>query len=173
MNVSNMTYNEILEMAAVKWLPLEVIESILLNYGKLGFQESHAPPFQPKSGQLYLFDREKTKSYKMDGVNWMKKKGQARIRETYHTFKVEGEDRVAAVYSRSAESEMFQRRIYRMAQGSSPIAIVHYRDCSKVDSMNTTFAGTNHSNAISDKVIFPVQRISNLCVLFFIPLFSG
>lgn len=124
-----------------KWLQPSHIEYILLNYNDLGFILQSAPAIHPQSGQIFIFNRENTKKFKHDRINWIKRKGLNRVQETYQSIKVNGIEKIQGVYCRSADNPNFQRRIYRLASEKSSLVLVHYRDCADSDTI-----GINHMN---------------------------
>lgn len=122
-------WNSLLQEAFHKWLSPETILFILLNVQQLNLNINNTPPVQPQNGQIYIYNRGITKNFKADGVNWAKKKNQkSRVQETYDTMRIDGHE-LHRVYCRSADDSNFQRRIYRLNNESSPIVIVHYRQC--------------------------------------------
>ena len=122
-----------------------------MNYDEMGFViQSSARKF-PATGELLLFDREKTKQFKQDGVNWARRKGQTRVQETYQIIKIKGEIRIHGVYCRSGDDPKFQKRIYRLADGSSSLVLVHYRHCSLSEDIPDAFhRDTQEDNSIKD-----------------------
>lgn len=125
-------WNSLLQEAVHKWLSPETILFVLLNVQQLNLSINTIPPSQPGNGQIYIYDRGATKNFKVDGVNWAKKKNQKnRVQETYDTMRIGGYE-LHRVYCRSADDPNFQRRIYRLNNESSPIVIVHYRHCSLI-----------------------------------------
>lgn len=72
-------FNGILCDASSKWLTPEKVLFILLNFHNLKLSVNSEPPAAPLNGQLYIFDKEMTKNFKCDGINWAKKKNTNRI----------------------------------------------------------------------------------------------
>ena len=52
---------------------------ILLNFESLKLSVNSEPPVSPHNGQLYVFDKDITRNFKADEVNWAKKKNTNRI----------------------------------------------------------------------------------------------
>ena len=107
-------------------LPNEIHE-ILTQHEYLGFQISKNPPMDTSNGALYLFDRYKSKNFKGDSVEWIRKKGRDRVREDFVKIQLHGEHKVTGFYTHEANDNTIKRRIYRLAEEGSALHLVHYR----------------------------------------------
>jgi hypothetical protein len=119
----------ICESALSRWLDAEEIQKVLKYYDELGFLISNEKPFCPSSGNIYLYDRNKTKDFRQDGVEWALKKRINRIQETYQKIKIKGVTVIIGFYARMASNQLFQRRIYRLIPEKDEIILIHYRLC--------------------------------------------
>eukprot|EP00601_Ochromonadales_sp_CCMP2298_P029745 CAMPEP_0173330350 /NCGR_PEP_ID=MMETSP1144-20121109/3202_1 /TAXON_ID=483371 /ORGANISM="non described non described, Strain CCMP2298" /LENGTH=161 /DNA_ID=CAMNT_0014275021 /DNA_START=101 /DNA_END=582 /DNA_ORIENTATION=+ len=115
--------------AAERWLYAEEIFIILSgDPACIGLNVSGSNPVYPQSGQLYIYQGSDV-SFKNDGVDYAKKKGQDRPQETYQNINVNGADTIRGIYSRAAQNPHFKRRIYRLSdRAKTPIFLVHYRE---------------------------------------------
>jgi hypothetical protein len=147
-------WNRLVIDAGQKWLSPEEVLFVLLNFEKLHLPLNDGPPDRPLNGQIYIFDREKTKNFKSDGVTWSKKKKQNRIQETYETFEIRGYE-LHRVNCRSADDGSFQRRIFRLSKQKSPLVFVQYRLCR---GQNETFVPSNISSMVN-KFLYHFYRL--------------
>lgn len=130
--------NELCSTALSRWLDAEEIQNVLIYYNELGFLISKEKPFCPSSGNLYLYDRTKTKDFRQDGVEWALKKRLNRIQETYQKIKIKGDTVLIGFYARMASNQLFQRRIYRLIDEKAEIILIHYRLC-KADERHISY----------------------------------
>ena len=137
-------WNQLLADAVTKWLQPERMLFALVNFKYLNIPVNTSPPISPSNGQVYVYDREKTKNFKLDGVNWTKRKNENRIQETYETFDI-GDLQLHRVNSRSADDSNFQKRMFRLTKCNSNLVIVHYRYCTpSVTEMDENTAEGGH-----------------------------
>jgi len=115
----------ILKEAKFRWLKGYEVLCILQNYQQYNLQLSPAPPVEPQSGSLFLFNKRLVK-FRKDGVNWRKQKDGKTVRESHEKLKVGGVKVLSCCYTRSADNPSFQRRIYWLLDGDSTIVLVHY-----------------------------------------------
>ena len=123
--------NFICQAARERWLSPAEIGFLLNNWGILGLAESLHPPINPGNGDLYLYDRKRVRDFKNDGVDWIKKKGDSRIREDFVRFSSQDGEALTGFYTYSAVNESFRRRSYRYSREGSTRFVVHYRVCSE------------------------------------------
>lgn len=171
------------QSASTRWLLPKDIESILLHHREMGFYIQSSPPSSPANGELYLFDRDKTKSFKQDGIDWAKRKGQSRTQETYQIIKIKGLIRLHGVYCRSASDPQFQKRFYRLANGSNILVLVHYRDVSvsegSIDSVSLEpqdeheilFCKRNGMPQFRDDEVFSCNKLYFFVIMFILKIF--
>lgn len=113
--------------ARKRWLlPLE-IRDVLSSYALCGFPLSIKPPFEIENGDLYIFSRELTPTFKEDGVDWVRKKTGA-TREDFVKVLIDGYHAITALSTYSVSDPNFRRRSYRFPINST-IYLVHYRQC--------------------------------------------
>jgi len=115
----------ILREAKFRWLKGYEVLCILQNYSTYGLQLSPAPPVDPSSGSLFLFNKRLVK-FRKDGVNWRKQKDGKTVRESHEKLKVGGIKVLSCCYTRSADNISFQRRIYWLLDGDPNTVLVHY-----------------------------------------------
>ncbi|XP_008793313.1 calmodulin-binding transcription activator 1-like [Phoenix dactylifera] len=118
---------QILQEAKTRWLrPSEICE-ILRNYR--GFNLTPDPPYKPRGGSLFLFDRKALRYFRKDGHNWRKKRDGKTVREAHEKLKSGSVDVLHCYYAHGEDNENFQRRSYWMLDGQlEHIVLVHYRD---------------------------------------------
>jgi len=140
----------ILREAKFRWLKGYGVLCILQNYQQYGLHLSPAPPIDPQSGSLYLFNKRLVK-FRKDGVNWRKQKDGKTVRESHEKLKVGGIKVLSCCYTRSAENPAFQRRIYWLLDGDPSTVLVHYlyldKDLSR-DSMDESDAPVLQKSSI-------------------------
>ncbi len=141
-----LSWSTILLEAEKNWLSPESIIYILTYFPCFNVPISTEPPQCPSNGQIFLFNKEITKNYKNDGINWKQKKNQNRIQEAYDTFNIQGIE-LHRVNCRAAADRFFQRRIFKINQNNSlpqsmistvNLVLVHYRLCSSSGTQHPT-----------------------------------
>eukprot|EP01036_Dinobryon_divergens_P036388 gene36388-47369_t len=133
-----------------RWFQPEEIFDILHNFADMGFIVSTEPPSNPKSGELYIYDRIATSNFKSDGINWVKKLASNRIREDFVKLSVKGTHLITGLYTFSTDDQRFKRRSYRLTEGSS-YTLVHYRYCSLKEISSQNNHRTNQPQHISEQ----------------------
>ena len=127
---------ELLQEAQKRWLLPSEILFILTHWTNTGIHESTAPPHEPQNGSVFLFDKNKCKNFRDDGVPWVKKKGlYERVREDFVKFSAaNGETAMTGFYTYSSVDSSFKRRCYRKATEGCTQFFVHYRHCKEKES---------------------------------------
>ena len=106
--------DELLEIAKVRWLKVPEIE-YLLDPKTTPLSVLGKPPcVRPKSGTVFLFDRNVTTNYKEDGYHWIKKRNSPKVREDHVKLRTNGEYRVAGIYSHCSNPVSLHRRAYHL-----------------------------------------------------------
>lgn len=81
---------------------------------------TNPPTSPPNSGALFLYDRNKTRSYKVDGYEWVKKPGKNKVREDHVKLRGDhGEYRVAGNYSLCVTVPGLRRFVYKLLDAST------------------------------------------------------
>jgi hypothetical protein len=174
-----------------RWLLPEEIVDILANHKALGFKIAKGPPDDPKSGDLYLYDRRVTKDFKHDGIPWIRKNNYdvataaansilspstlgiycnshltyGGTREEFVRLKVGGVHAITGFYTSSSVDANFRRRCYKKPSKSF-LYLVHYRrDVSKSrfkkEISCTSIKATSNEVEISSKLICPAPSLSD------------
>eukprot|EP00586_Coscinodiscus_wailesii_P010254 CAMPEP_0172495142 /NCGR_PEP_ID=MMETSP1066-20121228/64174_1 /TAXON_ID=671091 /ORGANISM="Coscinodiscus wailesii, Strain CCMP2513" /LENGTH=387 /DNA_ID=CAMNT_0013266629 /DNA_START=59 /DNA_END=1222 /DNA_ORIENTATION=- len=104
----------LLEKAKVRWLKVPEIEYLLDPETSPLPILSKPPCVQPKSGTVFLFDRNVTTNYKEDGYYWVKKRNSSKVREDHVKLRTNGEYRVAGMYCHSSNPVSLHRRAYHL-----------------------------------------------------------
>ncbi len=122
------------EAASARWLlPTEILH-VLTKWKDIGIKESTRPPKNPTNGDIFLFDKTRTKNFRDDGVKWVMKKGTAyqRVREDFVKFTAtNGELVLTGFYTYSQEDTSFKRRCYKKSIEGCTQYFVHYRQYSE------------------------------------------
>ncbi|XP_024514944.1 calmodulin-binding transcription activator 3 [Selaginella moellendorffii] len=118
---------QIVRDAQSRWLrPPEICE-VLRSYTEINLKTSPAPPYQPPSGSLFLFDRKALRYFRKDGHNWRKKKDGKTVKEAHERLKVGSVNALHCYYAHGEENMNFQRRSYWLLEGAHEhIVLVHY-----------------------------------------------
>lgn len=171
--LSSRTYHDWLQIARERWLSPDELSVILHNHQRLGFPTNFHKPLNPHDGALYIYDRNVVPDFKLDGVDWAKKKDSNKVYEQFIKLRGGGTHAVTGLYCAAAGNPQFRRRCYRLARGDgegvSPEHLVHYRDCScDVNSKKTT---TNSFSQVSSLIFLVTSVLSHLVVHHFIVSF--
>ena len=111
--------------AQERWFTTDEILSILKDPAAAGLQQSSRVAHQPAGGSLFIFDRDQTRDFKLDGWNWTKKnKSHGAVREDRvalrlkHRDGVRGEVAITALHAHSFVDDAarvgysLKRRVY-------------------------------------------------------------
>jgi hypothetical protein len=110
--------------AQERWFTTDEILSILEDFAAAGLQQSSRVARRPPGGSLFIFDRDQTSDFKLDGWNWTKKNKSNAVREDRvalrlkHRDGVRGEVAITALHAHSAVDDpvrvgySLKRRIY-------------------------------------------------------------
>ena len=125
---------ELQKAASTRWLlPTEILY-VLTKWNDIGLRESTTPPKYPTNGDIFLFDKTRTKNFRDDGVKWVMKKGTTyqRVREDFVKFTAtNGELVLTGFYTYSQEDTSFKRRCYKKSIEGCTQYFVHYRKYSE------------------------------------------
>ncbi len=139
-----------------RWFTAEEILELILNYDSYGFTKGTVPPSSITNGDIYIFDRQQTKHFKADGVDWIKKKGLDRVREDFQKINIDGVHRITGFYTHSSNDPTFKRRCYRESSEGSNLYVVHYRyDDGKRRQSGDSSIGKNPSTMIDSSSMKP------------------
>jgi len=132
--LSSRSYYDWEQIARERWLSPDELSFILNNVEKIGFPKNYQKPSCPQDGSIYIYDRTVVPDFKLDGVEWTKKKDSNKVYEQFIKLRGGGTHAVTGLYCAAADNPQFRRRCYRLARGVdggvSPLHLVHYRDCS-------------------------------------------
>ena len=104
---------------AYKWLSTAGIEAILLNPKLHGLSYSTAQLNQkPSDGDVYLYDRANVPKFRIDNVDWSRKKNkETSVHENHRILKVDKVGRVHCAYTRGRrEDAMMVRRAFWLVE---------------------------------------------------------
>ena len=126
--------DDLQQAAGRRWLlPAEILQ-LLTKWDDIGLRESTSPPRYPKNGDIFLFDKMRTKNFRDDGVKWVMKKGTVsqRVREDFVKFtSTNGQIVLTGFYTYSSDDTSFKRRCYKKAIEGCTQYFVHYRKYSE------------------------------------------
>lgn len=116
--------SDLVEAAKHRWLQPTELLYLLKNWTSLGIEERKEPPVYPENGHLYFFDRNDVKDFKNDGVPWVRKKGENKVREDFVSFQTTtGETALNGLYTYSSIDSTFKRRCFRLKEEGKKINI--------------------------------------------------
>lgn len=134
---SSLKYQNWVDIAKVRWLTPDEMSVVLCNYENMGFPRNEQKPFKPQDGEIYIYDRSIVSDFKLDGIDWTKKKGSNKLYELFVKLNCGGVHTITGLYYMGKDNPQFRRRCYRLAGpvqedeggGVSQVYLVHYRDC--------------------------------------------
>jgi len=68
--LANLTYENLLEIANVRWFQNDELLELLQVFLPLGFNVTTSPPTRPAPGSLLFYDRTIVKRWRADGYSW-------------------------------------------------------------------------------------------------------
>ena len=112
------------------WLKAAHVYDILENYRDSGLHISTVAPSNPSPGDIYLFDKEKLRRFRKDGLDYIKKvKHPESVREDFHTLLVDGKAKLQVSYAKANPRGVstLDRRVYKRTDSPDiQLAFVHY-----------------------------------------------
>ena len=133
---SSLPYQDWVDIARVRWLTPDELSVILSNYENIGFPSNKQKPSNPQDGSIFIYDRSVVSDFKLDGIDWTKKRGSNKIYELFVKLNCGGVHTITGLYYAATDNPQFRRRCYRLAgaaqeegSGVSQVYLVHYRDC--------------------------------------------
>lgn len=119
----------IVEAAKRRYLDAHAVLFLLEMGAKGDIQPLQKVQRRPPSGSLFLYDRSRTPQFRVDGYEYVKKKGNAAaVREDHVKLKYDHEERVYACHVHSMERESMHRRSYWDLKNRNNLILVHYWD---------------------------------------------
>jgi len=115
----------LLQKSRTSWLKGDDLFNLLQHGASGGFPLSTAAADTPPGGTMFLFDRRRTRFFRLDGHNWRKKPDGKTTRETHEKIKVENVERLNCYYAHAVEPFLLQRRCYWLLDNDR-IVLVHY-----------------------------------------------
>ena len=118
---------------AHKWLSTSGIEAILLNPRHHGLEHTlRQLSRKPSDGDVYLYDRKVVPKFRIDMVNWSRKKSkETSVQENHRILKIDKVGRVHCAYTRGRhEDAMMVRRAFWLVGTEENVnsnVLVHYR----------------------------------------------
>lgn len=95
----------------------------------------------PKGGSLYIFSRQRCRSFRADQHSWRKKNDNKTIKETHEKLKVADEERLNCYYAHAESTDGLQRRCYWILDKQyDDTVMVHYL-CAKTSRAMTASKG--------------------------------
>jgi hypothetical protein len=146
--ITSRSFRDWVDIARVRWLSPEELNVILNNHENIGFPSNFQKPFNPQDGSIYIYDRSVVPNFKLDGIDWTKKKGSNKIYELFIKLSCGGVHTITGLYYTGAANPHFRRRCYRLAsrEGVSQLYLVHYRDCSGDVNLKRGIGGSSSSS---------------------------
>ena len=131
MMITSRSYHDWVKIARARWLSPEELNVILSDYENIGFPSNFQKPYNPQDGSIYIYDRSLVPDFKLDGIDWTKKKGSNKIYELFIKLSCGGVHTITGLYYTGADTPLFRRRCYRLVskESVSQVYLVHYRDC--------------------------------------------
>jgi hypothetical protein len=114
-----------LAKASTSWLRGNDIAKLLEDGAAGNLPLSTAAADAPPGGTLFLFDRRRTRFFRMDGHNWRKKSDGKTTKETHEKLKVDNVERLNCYYAHAVEPFHLQRRCYWLLENDR-VVLVHY-----------------------------------------------
>ncbi|GBG28227.1 Ankyrin repeat and protein kinase domain-containing protein 1 [Hondaea fermentalgiana] len=119
----------IVEAAKRRYLDAHAVLFLLEMGAKGDIQPLQKVQRRPPSGSIFLYDRSRTPQFRVDGYEYVKKKGNAAaVREDHVKLKYAHEERIYACHVHSQERESMHRRSYWDLKNRNNLILVHYWD---------------------------------------------
>lgn len=169
--LSSRSYHDWEQIAGERWLSPEELSFILNNFENIGFPKNYQKPSNPQDGSIYIYDRTVVPDFKLDGVEWTKKKDSNKVYEQFIKLRGGGTHAVTGLYCAAADNPLFRRRCYRLARGEgggvSPEHLVHYRDCSSSEASSKKIHAIqksmmlSHDDVMAKSSLVPEEGLSS------------